>query len=351
MTHAKTAWWARPSALLVVLGFAGVLLVVIALGPRPHIDPTLPKVMRLAEPKPVGDDPDGSRAQAARADLAEQAVQQWDSAVRERLRSAGCQTRLRWNHADRRRTAVSLVYVHGFSACPQDLHPVLDRIADTLGANLVQIRLTGHGLSDSGLDGATGDDWLTDVAKGRGVGLLVGEETILVGMSTGATLVALSAAASSDGLKGLALLSPNFRVKNQAAAWLSLPWGVALGSWITGSSRHTWKAESDLRQALWTTDYHLSVVSQMQAVVDAGRRMDFGSLTLPVLMVVSRHDEVVDVKAAEDVFGRIASAQKKFEVLPGSNRHELAGHAIDDALVAPLAELVSSFFAGMSSGR
>jgi esterase/lipase len=89
----------------------------------------------------------------------------------------------------------------------------------------------------------------------------------------------------------------------------------------------------------------------MQAVVDAGRRMDFGSLTLPVLMVVSRHDEVVDVKAAEDVFGRIASTQKKFEVLPGSNRHELAGHAIDDALVAPLAELVSSFFARVISGR
>lgn len=50
-----------------------------------------------------------------------------------------------WAGAPGQKTALSVVYVHGFSAAAPELRPVPDQFAAGLGANLFFTRLSGHG--------------------------------------------------------------------------------------------------------------------------------------------------------------------------------------------------------------
>ena len=51
-----------------------------------------------------------------------------------------------WNApAARNKTALSLVYLHGFSASRKDITPVVEALASTLGANAFLTRLAAHG--------------------------------------------------------------------------------------------------------------------------------------------------------------------------------------------------------------
>ena len=339
MSSSNTSAWLDSKILRVAVIVTGALLVVGPFGPRPYLRVPHEPIARL-EP---GAESHSFATQNAHADAAEAAIAAFDAEVLPQLKNPGCHSRLRWAHGDRRKTRLVLVYLHGFSACPLDVHPTMDAVAKSLDANLIQIRLRGHGLPPPGLDQATASQWLTDVARARGVGLLAGDQTVMVGMSTGATLALLSASASHERMAGLVLLSPNLGVANKAAEILTLPWGVPLARVITGGARHSWEPENDLRREMWTTDYSLDVAAQMQLVVDHARRLDFSSWTLPVLTVVSTEDRVVDLDQVHDAMERLGSSKKQLVVLPGSNRHELAGFAIAESLVEPLAQTIREF--------
>ena len=155
-------------ALRVLVIVVGGLMVVVPFGPQPRIlTPITPREDLVSD--------DSNAAQGSEqeefpqndgeprhltATAVERAVAAWDARVAQDLRVASCQTRLRWARPDRRPTALSLVYVHGFSSCPMDIHPTLDGAAEALGANLLQIRLRGHGLSGKGLDKANANEWV-----------------------------------------------------------------------------------------------------------------------------------------------------------------------------------------------
>ena len=64
----------------------------------------------------------------------------------------GTEKRIRWS-AGREPTDYAIVYLHGFSATRQELAPMLDRLADALGANLFETRLAGHGRGSDASDG------------------------------------------------------------------------------------------------------------------------------------------------------------------------------------------------------
>ncbi len=56
----------------------------------------------------------------------------------------GTEKRITW-FAEGERTAWSVVYLHGFSATRQETAPLSTLVAQALGANLFETRLSGHG--------------------------------------------------------------------------------------------------------------------------------------------------------------------------------------------------------------
>ena len=57
----------------------------------------------------------------------------------------GVEKRIIWADKIGKKTPLSLIYIHGFSATSEEIRPVPDEIANILEANLYFTRLTGHG--------------------------------------------------------------------------------------------------------------------------------------------------------------------------------------------------------------
>ena len=100
----------------------------------------------------------------------------------------GLNKEILWANAEEKQTEYSIVYLHGFSASRQEISPVMEKVADALGANLFFTRLSGHGQTTEALSESTPKEWFQDATEALEIGKRLGEKVILVGTSTGATL-------------------------------------------------------------------------------------------------------------------------------------------------------------------
>ncbi|MGI9247878.1 MAG: alpha/beta hydrolase, partial [Woeseiaceae bacterium] len=157
---------------------------------------------------------------------------------------AGTDKRIRW-FSGRERTSYSVVYLHGFSATRQETAPLAEIVAATLGANLFETRLRGHGRKREELSDVSAEDWLYDAAEALTIGARLGKKIIVIGTSTGATL----AAAMLDHplmntVDTIVMLSPNFTPRDPNAAWLTRPAGPLLARLLAGKTR-SWQPHND----------------------------------------------------------------------------------------------------------
>ena len=78
------------------------------------------------------------------------------------------------------KTPVSILHIHGFSACRQETAPVAEQLANRLGAHLVEARLAGHGLTSQAME-ASAEDWLQSVTDGMDLAHRLGERILIIG--------------------------------------------------------------------------------------------------------------------------------------------------------------------------
>ncbi|WP_298432814.1 alpha/beta hydrolase [uncultured Jannaschia sp.] len=213
--------------------------------------------------------------------------------------------RILWSGVPGARTDLAIVYVHGFSATGWELRPVPDRLGEALDANVFITRLTGHGQDGAALAEASAGDWFEDLAEAMAVGRALGDRVVVMATSTGATLAAALAAdpdlaALREGLAGLILVSPNFRVSNPAGALLSWP---AARSWVplVAGEIRSFAPQNDRHGRHWTTEYPTVALLPMQAAIDHATALDYAAADLPALFWFAPADAVVDHAATEAV--------------------------------------------------
>lgn len=240
----------------------------------------------------------------------------------------GDQARLRWAGAPGTATPLALVYLHGYSASPVEIEPVMSRLAAQLGANLYAPRLAGHGQGPGHLERATAAQWLAESAQALEVGQRLGERVVVVGASTGATLAAITVNQGGPA-DALILVNPNFGPQAKSAELLLLPWGSRLLPRLIPS--RSWEPSSPEQAAHWTTSYALESLVQMMLVVQESRSQDYSGLEQPVLVLRSDADTVVDQPAIEDFVATLPKAERVVVAhTPGEDGHVLAG-----AITAP----------------
>jgi len=124
----------------------------------------------------------------------------------------GAEARILWANPEyKQQTAVSLVYLHGFTASHGEGYPVHEQFARRFGLNLYLSRLEGHGLqSPDAFSGLTPQSLLDSAARAVSVGQRLGNRVIVMGTSTGASLALFLASVirQHDLFKGLILFSP-----------------------------------------------------------------------------------------------------------------------------------------------
>jgi esterase/lipase len=237
--------------------------------------------------------------------------------------------RIRWHDGrSRAKTPYAVVYLHGFSATRQEIAPVGERLADSLGANLFETRLRGHGQIEDPLNGVRAEDWLDDAAEALAIGAAIGDEIVLMGTSTGATLaLAMAGHAAFDRVATLVLLSPNFAPSDPAAEFLTWPGGPQLAHLVAGDTR-SWTPRNALQARYWSTTYPMDAVIEMMRLVKYVRGKLPLQLEQSVLVIYSPADTVVDTGRIATSFEQIGSPHRQLLTIPSSgdpSNHVLAG--------------------------
>lgn len=253
--------------------------------------------------------------------------------------------RIRWQ-VPGQRTDLSIVYLHGFSATRRELTPTMEVVADALGANLFETRLKGHGRASGALIDVRAEDWLEDAAEALAIGQRLGDNIILVGTSTGATLaVAMLEHPLMDRVSDLVLLSPNFALRDGKSRLLTMPAGPQLADALIGPTR-SFETHSDLHARYWSTTYPTAALVEMMRLVDFANANSPNAIDANLLVLLSPDDKVISPDAATAfVDGIDARSKQLIEVLDSDdpNSHMLAGDILSPSTTERVAADIVSF--------
>lgn len=244
------------------------------------------------------------------------------------------------DRAAKRRTPLSILYIHGFSASKGEVRPLPDLIARALGANLFYTRLAGHGRSGDAMAEATVADWKNDIEEGLSVASRIGEKTIVLATSTGATLAAwaLSQPAMAAPVAGAIFLSPNFRIKGRGAGLLTAPFAAMSARLLLGHRRRFVPLNA-LHAAYWTTDYPVLALLPMARLVRESRGLPFERIAVPAMFVYSNADQVVDPGQTASVASRWGAHVMQLDpaLVGDPHGHLIAGDALSPATTERIA--------------
>lgn len=240
----------------------------------------------------------------------------------------GTEKTIVWAHPDQRKTPLSVIYLHGFSATRQETAPLSDQVAKRLGANLFYTRLSGHGRGGAAMAEASINDWLNDSQEALQIGQQLGERVLVIATSTGATLATwLATQPQSQNVLAYVLISPNFAPKDRAAQVLTWPWAKHFAPWLTGPEHH-WQPRNKAQAQYWTHRFPTQALLPMMGLVEYVRELPVEAIHTPLLQIYSPEDQVVSPDASVQMFARFGSSPKQLLALADSqddSHHVLAG--------------------------
>ena len=235
---------------------------------------------------------------------------------------------------DKRPTKISLVYVHGFSASRHEVSPLLENISKKISANIYFTRLSGHARSNDAMGELTLNAMLNDVIEALEIGKRIGGKVVLVGNSTGSTLITwLIANQNIDQIAGAVLLSPNYGLKDPKSVLLTLPWAKHFLPIFEGKT-YSFVPDNEIQKNYWTYEYPIQALFPMMALVKLTNELALEKISVPVLMMYSEEDGVVDIGKIKEVFGWFGSVEKRLvdiRNVQGKQKHVLAGDVLSPA--------------------
>jgi alpha-beta hydrolase superfamily lysophospholipase len=243
----------------------------------------------------------------------------------------------------KRRTPLSVVYLHGFSASRKELSPVAEQIADSLGANSFFTRLRAHGRVDGeAFATVRAADWIDDAREAMAIARRIGDSVIVIATSTGATLALEMAAEDPSFIAAMVLVSPNHEPQDPRARFVSGPLGPRLARLI-GGSHYGFTPTNAAHGEFWTSRYRSEAIPAMMDLVNHERSLNLATLRMPVLTLYTKHDKVVRVDLIESQHAAIGSAAKRIVDVPEATRHEMASDALAPEVVAPVVREMLGF--------
>ncbi len=175
---------------------------------------------------------------------------------------------------------------------------------------------------------------------------MIGEQLIVMGTSTGATLaLAMVGHPSFEAVSTIVLMSPNFAVQDTKAEFLTWPGGPQLAYIVAGKSR-SWTAQNELQARFWSTTYPMDAAIEMMRLVKYVRGRLPMQLEQSVLTIYSPADTVVDVDWIIRGFEQLDSPRKQLLELPGSgdaSNHVLAGDIMAPENNLPVTQAIVDF--------
>ena len=248
--------------------------------------------------------------------------------------------RIVWHTKDKSKTEFALVYLHGFTASPEEGAPVHRNIAEQYGMNLYLARLAGHGRKHSdAMAGLKSEQLVSSAAEALAIGRQLGKKVILMGTSTGATL-SLYLAAHHPEIHGLILYSPLIDFFDSRSWVLTQPWGRNITEWVMGGKYVTKQDIKNPREhIIWNQTYRVEGTIALGALVKETMTPEtFQKITQPLFMGYyykndTLQDSTVSVEAMQEMFEQLSTPQsRKWSVaFPHAGSHVICSSVTSDA--------------------
>jgi len=264
----------------------------------------------------------------------------------------GVAKRIVWAGAPGDRTALAVIYIHGFSATSEEIRPVPDEVAKALGANLFFTRLAGHGRGSASMAEPVAGDWIEDMAEAMAIGRRLGERVLVIATSTGATLAAVAAtdAVLAKDMAGIVLISPNFRLNTAAAVVLDMPLARWWGPVVAGDTQ-TFNNLTAEQAKYWTTSYPTTALFPMAALSRLARGLDYGVARMPALFLYSAEDKVIDPDAIQPVIaawgGPVTQEVRQMQAGDDPFAHVIAGEMLSPGQTEPVTAVILAWAQGL----
>jgi pimeloyl-ACP methyl ester carboxylesterase len=241
------------------------------------------------------------------------------------------EARIVWIDSALKKTAYSIVYLHGFSASQGEGDPTDIDIARKYGCNLFLSRLAEHGIdTPDAMVNLTADEYWASAQQALAIGEQLGNKVILMGTSTGGTLALQLAAAYPDKVAALVLLSPNIAINDPNAWLLNDPWGLQIARLVSGGKYiDTREDYGPLWRQYWYPKYRLEAVVALEELLETTmNERTFSQVKQPVGLFYYYKDKVhqdstVKVSAELSMFDELGTpANLKYkQAIPEAGTH------------------------------
>ena len=207
----------------------------------------------------------------------------------------GVKKRIIWFKEDNKKTPISIIYIHGFSASSEEIRPLPDLIAKKLKANIFYTRLKGHGRDANDMGQDSIKSWLNDLHEAIEVGSRIGKRILVISTSTGGTLSSIAALDKdlSKNILGFVFISPNFGINHKYASMLTWPLSKYWLSLFIGDTINS-NPRNKLNSKFWTLNYPTTALIPMAKLVKIIKQKNFQNVTIPALFYFSLNDKVVN---------------------------------------------------------
>lgn len=204
--------------------------------------------------------------------------------------------------------------IHGFTGTPAQMRPLGEYLAG-LGYHVVGIRLPGHGQTPALMEKSSWRDWLAHAEETANALRRSHESVYIGGLSMGGVIsLILGERGYADAVMSYA--AP-MRIHSKGAFFSRFIWPV-----------YRYRKWPPVTKKDFLDDYgHGYDATPMRRVKDLHHLMHMAekglaTLTCPLLVVQSHHDETVRPVSADIIYSRAASAKKELLMLADSP-HEL----------------------------
>lgn len=244
------------------------------------------------------------------------------------------------------KTRYAIVYLPGFSATRQEIAPTSEIVANALGANLFETRFAGHGRASGAMLGVHAEDWLDDVAEALAIGARLGERTIIIATSTGATAaMAMVGHPAMAAVESIVMISPNFAPIDPAAKWLTRPAGPWLARLIAGETR-SWTPKNEEQGLYWSTSYPMATMVEVMRLVDYAQSRLPLQMEQALLTIMSPHDTVVSPAATRLALQQIDGPRMRLTEIDTAgdpSNHVIAGRILSPQNTETIAAAIVEF--------
>lgn len=200
--------------------------------------------------------------------------------------------------------SIGVALLHGFTGAPQSMRPWAQALAAE-GFSVRLPRLPGHGTRWQDLNRRRWTDWFAEAERALDELLAGCETTFVMGLSVGGTLALRLAETRGRDIAGVVAVNPVILTTRRDAKLLPvLRWFIpsfpGVGSDIKAAGVRELAYERLPLQAMYS-------LTQLWRVV----RADLSKVEVPLLLVTSREDHVVEPVNSQQIFDSVGSREKQ----------------------------------------